>query len=73
MNNSDTLDKLRSLKLYGMFHAFKTNLEKGTTEGYMGVILKVATSFYPKWPHITLQSGQLISVKSGQLAYFKMF
>jgi DNA replication protein DnaC len=34
MNNSDTLDKLRSLKLYGMFHAFKTNLEKGTTEGY---------------------------------------
>ncbi|PWS33302.1 IS21-like element helper ATPase IstB [Pedobacter paludis] len=29
MNNSDTLDKLRSLKLFGMFHAFKTNLETG--------------------------------------------
>lgn len=34
MNNSDTLDKLRSLKLFGMYHAFKTNLEMGKTEGY---------------------------------------
>lgn len=34
MNNSDTLDKLRHLKLFGMFHAFKTNLEMGKTEGY---------------------------------------
>ena len=34
MNNSDTLDKLRSLKLFGMFHAFKTNLETGNTQGY---------------------------------------
>jgi DNA replication protein DnaC len=34
MNNSDTLDKLRILKLFGMFHAFKTNLELGKTEGY---------------------------------------
>jgi DNA replication protein DnaC len=34
MNNSDTLDKLRSLKLFGMFHAFKTNLEMGKSDGY---------------------------------------
>ena len=34
MNNSDTLNKLRSLKLFGMFHAFKTNLEMGKTDGY---------------------------------------
>lgn len=34
MNNSDTLSKLRSLKLFGMFHAFKTNLEMGKTDGY---------------------------------------
>jgi hypothetical protein len=40
---------------------------------WLGVILKVATSFYPKWPHITLQSGHLISVKSDHLAYFKGF
>lgn len=34
MNNSDTLDKLKSLKLHGMFHAFKTNLDTGSTVGY---------------------------------------
>ncbi|WP_316739887.1 ATP-binding protein [Pedobacter aquatilis] len=34
MNNSDTLDKLRSLKLFGMFHALKTNLETGNVQGY---------------------------------------
>jgi len=34
MNNSDTLDKLRTLKLFGMYHAFKTNLETGKTDGY---------------------------------------
>ncbi len=34
MNNSNTLDKLRSLKLFGMYHAFKTNLERGTSDGY---------------------------------------
>jgi DNA replication protein DnaC len=34
MNNSDTLDKMKTLKLYGMFHAFKTNLDKGDTKGY---------------------------------------
>lgn len=34
MNNSDTLNKLRSLKLFGMYHAFKTNLELGKTDGY---------------------------------------
>lgn len=34
MNNSDTLDKLRSLKLFGMYHAFKTNLEMGKADGY---------------------------------------
>ena len=39
----------------------------------MGVILKVATSFYPKWPNITLQSDHLISVKNDHLAYFKRF
>lgn len=34
MNNSDTLDKLRLLKLYGMYHAFKTNLEVGKADQY---------------------------------------
>jgi len=34
MNNSETLDKLRQLKLFGMFHAFKTNLEMGKTDGF---------------------------------------
>jgi DNA replication protein DnaC len=34
MNNSDTLDKLRALKLFGMYHAFKTNLEVGKADGY---------------------------------------
>lgn len=34
MNNSDTLDKLKSLKLFGMYHAFKTNLEMGKSDGY---------------------------------------
>lgn len=34
MNNSDTLTKLRSLKLFGMYHAFKTNLETGRSDGY---------------------------------------
>jgi DNA replication protein DnaC len=33
MNNSETLDKLSRLKLYGMFHAFKTNIEMKKTEG----------------------------------------
>lgn len=34
MNNSETLDKLRVLKLYGMYHALKINLERGSVEGY---------------------------------------
>jgi DNA replication protein DnaC len=34
MNNSDTLDKLKSLRLMGMYHAFQTNLERSKTSGY---------------------------------------
>jgi hypothetical protein len=60
-----------------LLHPKSRNKSKEVTfisdELVMGVILKVATSFYPKWPHITLQSGQLISVKSDHLAYFKGF
>lgn len=32
--NTDTLDKLRKLKFYGMFHAFKSSLESGKTNDY---------------------------------------
>jgi len=32
--NNDTLEKLRKLKFYGMFHAFKTSLESGKTNDY---------------------------------------
>ena len=32
--NTDTLDKLRKLKFYGMFHAFKSSLETGKTNDY---------------------------------------
>ncbi|CAM4252706.1 DNA replication protein DnaC [Pedobacter westerhofensis] len=34
MNNSDTLDKLREMKFFGMFHTFKTHLDTGNTERY---------------------------------------
>lgn len=32
--NTSTLDKLRKLKFYGMFHAFKSNIETGQTDQY---------------------------------------
>ena len=32
--NNDTLEKLRKLKFYGMFHAFKSSLESGKTNDY---------------------------------------
>lgn len=32
--NTDTLDKLRKLKFYGMFHAFKSSIESGQTDQY---------------------------------------
>ncbi|WP_242457745.1 ATP-binding protein [Pedobacter sp. BS3] len=32
--NTDTLDKLRKLKFFGMFHAFKSSLETGKTNDY---------------------------------------
>jgi DNA replication protein DnaC len=32
--NNDTLEKLRKLKFYGMFHAFKTSLESGKADDY---------------------------------------
>ena len=32
--NTDTLDKLRKLKFYGMFHAFKSSIESGKTNDY---------------------------------------
>ncbi|RZK31391.1 MAG: ATP-binding protein, partial [Hymenobacter sp.] len=32
--NTSTLDKLRKLKFFGMFHAFKTCLETGQTAEY---------------------------------------
>ena len=32
--NSSTLEKLRKLKFYGMFHAFKSSLETGQTNNY---------------------------------------
>lgn len=34
MNNSDTLDKLREMKFFGMFHTFKAQLDTGNTEKY---------------------------------------
>jgi len=32
--NNNTLDKLRKMKFFGMFHAFKTSLEGGKTHDY---------------------------------------
>ena len=32
--NTNTLDKLRKLKFYGMFHAFKSSIETGQTDQY---------------------------------------
>ncbi len=32
--NTSTLDKLRKLKFYGMFHAFKSSIETGQTDQY---------------------------------------
>ncbi|REA54811.1 ATP-binding protein [Dyadobacter luteus] len=32
--NTNTLEKLRKLKFYGMFHAFKSSLESGKTNDY---------------------------------------
>ena len=32
--NTNTLDKLRKLKFFGMFHAFKSSLETGKTNDY---------------------------------------
>ena len=32
--NTNTLDKLRKLKFYGMFHAFKSSIESGQTDQY---------------------------------------
>ena len=32
--NSSTLEKLRKLKFFGMFHAFKSSLETGQTNNY---------------------------------------
>lgn len=32
--NANTLEKLRQLRFYGMFHAFKSSLETGQTQGY---------------------------------------
>ena len=34
MNNSDTLDKLRAMKLFGMYSTFKTHLDTGRADGY---------------------------------------
>jgi len=34
MNNSDTLDKLREMKFFGMFHTFKAHLDTGNTDRY---------------------------------------
>lgn len=32
--NTNTLDKMRRLKFYGMFHAFKSSIETGQTTEY---------------------------------------
>lgn len=32
--NTNTLDKLRAMKFYGMFHAFKSSLETGQTDNF---------------------------------------
>lgn len=34
--NTSTLDKLRTMKFYGMFHAFKSSLETGQTNNFTG-------------------------------------
>lgn len=34
--NTNTLEKMRSMKFFGMFHAFKSSLENGQTDGYTG-------------------------------------
>lgn len=34
--NTNTLEKMRSMKFFGMFHAFKSSLESGQTDGYTG-------------------------------------
>lgn len=34
--NTSTLDKLRAMKFYGMFHAFKSSLEAGQTNNFTG-------------------------------------
>ena len=39
----------------------------------MGVIPKVATCFFTKWPHLSLQSVHSVSPESGQSADFKVF
>ena len=37
--NTNTLDKLRKLKFFGMFHAFKSSLETGKTNDYTADVL----------------------------------
>ena len=32
--NANTLEKLRQMRFYGMFHAFKSSLETGQTKDY---------------------------------------
>jgi DNA replication protein DnaC len=32
--NTSTLDKLRKMKFFGMFHAFKSSMETGKTNDY---------------------------------------
>ena len=32
--NTNTLDKMRKLKFFGMYHAFQSTLETGKTEDY---------------------------------------
>ena len=39
----------------------------------VGVIPKVAASFFAKWPHLSLQSVHSVSLKSVQSADFKAF
>lgn len=34
--NTNTLEKMRSMKFFGMFHAFKSSLESGHNDGYTG-------------------------------------
>ena len=34
MNNNETLDKMKTMRLQGMHRAFKTSLENGKTETF---------------------------------------